>query len=164
MPRSEAELRQACVGPLDRHPLGILRSFVPAWWCQKSCSNNRSASTTRSPETVWHTAARKSFQPEGDGVSGATATEVISGPLGEGEVSSFLRPSAIPIRLGTVGQTYPLVQSVWSNFEDETIWFCTQADSLPTRGLGRNPERRFEVSIAMSQLKVSSWDYRSRMS
>jgi hypothetical protein len=72
--------------------------------------------------------------------------QLISGPWDEGEVSEFLRRSTIPIRLATRGWEHPLVQSVWFDFDGDTIWCCTQADSLLARRLRNDPACGFEVA------------------
>jgi general stress protein 26 len=79
-------------------------------------------------------------------MSDGTEMELISGPWYAQEVSDFLRRSRIPIRLATRGTQHPLVQSVWFDFDADTIWCCSQADSLLVRRLRNDPAVGFEVA------------------
>lgn len=73
------------------------------------------------------------------------AMVVRSGPWSAAEVSSFLRDARIPVRLASSGH-YPVVQSLWFDFDGEHLWCATQADSVLARRLARSDRCGFEVS------------------
>ncbi len=142
---------------------------------------------------------------------------ILSGPWDASEIERHLDASVIPVRLATVGDRGPLVQSMWFRYGDGAIWCSTQATSVVVRRLVADPRCAFEiarddppyygvrgtgraaiddsdpvpllrllverylgrgsaiekrllrradneVTIRISQLEVTSWDYRSRMS
>ncbi len=70
----------------------------------------------------------------------------LSGPWSWPQVADYLRSTAIPVRLATVGQRGPLVQSMWFSFSDASLWCATQADSLLVRRLRRDARAGFEVA------------------
>ena len=71
---------------------------------------------------------------------------VRSGPWSPTEIEAFLRASVIPVRLATVGRRGPLVQSVWFEYADASLWCATQADSVLARRLRRDPHVGWEVA------------------
>jgi nitroimidazol reductase NimA-like FMN-containing flavoprotein (pyridoxamine 5'-phosphate oxidase superfamily) len=149
--------------------------------------------------------------------NGTVNLQVRSGPWPAEQIDTFLRNSAIPIRLASSGKSGLMVQSLWYAFDGDQLWCCTQADSVLVRRLSRDTKVAFEVSpdnppyhgvrgrgvaaviperaadvlptlidrylqgandglarwltsrldsevaIAISELSVSSWDFRSRM-
>ena len=71
---------------------------------------------------------------------------LISGPWDHDRVSEHLANRVLPIRIGSTGRSFPLVQSVWYSFDGSRLWCCTQEDSLLAKRLRRNPVCGFEVA------------------
>ena len=55
--------------------------------------------------------------------------EIRSGPWDQATVEAFLADTVIPVRLATVGESGPLVQSMWFLHRDGAIWCSTQRSS-----------------------------------
>jgi hypothetical protein len=72
--------------------------------------------------------------------------KVISGPWSEDRIHDYLTSTVIPIRVATSGTSGPLVQSLWFDFDRDTIWCCTQRDALLVQRVSRQPVVGFEVS------------------
>jgi hypothetical protein len=75
----------------------------------------------------------------------ASGLDLRSGPWSADAVRTYLRTSAIPLRLASAGR-FPLVQSLWFLFEEDTLWCATQAESVVARRLGREPRCGWEVA------------------
>ncbi|MSW43149.1 MAG: pyridoxamine 5'-phosphate oxidase family protein [Actinobacteria bacterium] len=69
-----------------------------------------------------------------------------SGPWAIDDIERFLAQTAIPVRLASNGQGFPLVQSQWFLYEDGGLWCCAKADSVLAKRLDRDPRCAFEVS------------------
>jgi hypothetical protein len=68
-----------------------------------------------------------------------------SGPWSAGQIAEFLTETVIPIRLATAGE-WPLVQSMWFRYHDDTLWCATRADAVVVRRLRAAPGCGFEVA------------------
>jgi nitroimidazol reductase NimA-like FMN-containing flavoprotein (pyridoxamine 5'-phosphate oxidase superfamily) len=71
---------------------------------------------------------------------------VRSGPWSPDTIAEYLSATAIPIRLASVGKHFPLVQSLWFLYDDDSLWCCTQADSVLAKRLHRDNHVGFEIS------------------
>ena len=69
-----------------------------------------------------------------------------SGPWSAAAVEAYLAEAAIPLRIATNGQGFPLVQSLWFRYRDQALWCCTRADSVIIERLRRDDRCGFEVS------------------
>jgi general stress protein 26 len=72
--------------------------------------------------------------------------DVHSGPWNVAEIESWLSSTVVPLRLATSGRNGPLVQSLWFDFGDDSIWCATQADSVLVQRIMRDPHVGWEVS------------------
>lgn len=61
-------------------------------------------------------------------------------------VERFLHETAIPVRIASIGRTFPLVQSQWFLYANSALWCCAQADSVLAQRLRNDPNCAFEVS------------------
>ena len=68
-----------------------------------------------------------------------------SGPWSVRQITEFLTDTVIPIRLATAG-TWPLVQSMWFRYHDDTLWCATRADAVVVRRLRAEPRCGFEIA------------------
>lgn len=71
---------------------------------------------------------------------------VRSGPWSPTRVESWLCDTVIPLRLGSSGKRGPLVQSVWFEYADGSLWCATQADSILAKRIRRDGHVGWEVS------------------
>ncbi len=71
--------------------------------------------------------------------------EIVSGPWDEGRVERWLTGARIPVRLGVMGSTGPLVVSLWYRYEGGSLWCATGADADVVAHLQREPRVGFEV-------------------
>ncbi|MEY4137326.1 MAG: hypothetical protein RL205_1454 [Actinomycetota bacterium] len=71
---------------------------------------------------------------------------VRSGPWSPDTIAGYLAGATIPIRLASVGKHFPLVQSLWFLYDDNSLWCCTQADSVLANRLRRDNHVGFEIS------------------
>lgn len=69
-----------------------------------------------------------------------------SGPWSPTEVESWLRATVIPVRLATSGKRGPLVQSLWFDYAQGSLWCATQADSVLAKRIRRDASVGWEVS------------------
>lgn len=69
-----------------------------------------------------------------------------SGPWSPTEVEAWLTETVIPIRLGTEGKKGPLVQSLWFQYMDGSLWCATQSDSVLAKRVRRSRNIGWEVS------------------
>lgn len=76
----------------------------------------------------------------------AAAKPQLSGPWDMVQIESFLANEIIPVRLGTIGRTGAMVQSVWFDYRDGFIWCSTQSDSVLLRRVRHDPRAGFEVA------------------
>lgn len=74
------------------------------------------------------------------------AMAVRSGPWSAAAIAAFLDETAIPIRLASAGQHFPMVQSLWFLHEDGALWCCTQQDSVLAKRLRADRRCGFEVA------------------
>lgn len=79
------------------------------------------------------------------------ALTIKSGPWDEEVTAAFLAETVIPIRLASLrtdgeGRTWPVVQSLWFDYRQGSLWCATQAGSALARRLSRDPAIAFEVS------------------
>ena len=72
--------------------------------------------------------------------------DIVSGPWDETQITRYLREIVIPVRLATAGESAPLVQSLWFDFDDDALWCCTRLDALLTKRLRRSSACGFEVA------------------
>jgi len=70
----------------------------------------------------------------------------ISGPWDYEYTVSFLSEMKIPIRVASVGGLGPIVQSLWFDFDEGSLWCATQANSVLVKRLSANNQIGFEVS------------------
>lgn len=68
-----------------------------------------------------------------------------SGPWSSEQVDEYLRATAIPLRLASVGK-HVLVQSLWFEFDGTSLWCASQSDSVLVRRLRKDDRVGFEVS------------------
>lgn len=71
---------------------------------------------------------------------------VRSGPWSPTEIESWLRETAIPLRLASAGKRGPLVQSLWFEYAGGALWCATQEDSILARRITRDQRVGWEVS------------------
>lgn len=79
------------------------------------------------------------------------ALTIKSGPWGEEAVAAFLDRTVIPLRLASLrqdpeGRIWPVVQSLWFSYRQDSLWCATQAGSALVGRLARDPAVAFEVS------------------
>ena len=72
--------------------------------------------------------------------------QVRSGPWDKEAIEDFLDSARIPMRLGSQGAGFPMVQSLWFLHEGTSLWCATRADSVLARRLSRDGRCGFEVS------------------
>ncbi len=72
--------------------------------------------------------------------------EIRSGPWDQATVEAFLTDTVIPVRLATVGESGPLVQSMWFLHRDGAVWCSTQRSSVLFSRLSADPRCAFEVA------------------
>ena len=60
--------------------------------------------------------------------------------------SEFLSKANIPIRVSTVGSSGPIVQSLWFDFDGQSLWCATQTTSVLAKRLRLNNQIGFEVA------------------
>ena len=72
--------------------------------------------------------------------------EILSGPWSESQIEAWLAETVVPLRLATSGSNGPLVQSVWFDFADDSLWCATQAQSLLATRVRRDKRVGWEVS------------------
>jgi nitroimidazol reductase NimA-like FMN-containing flavoprotein (pyridoxamine 5'-phosphate oxidase superfamily) len=71
---------------------------------------------------------------------------VHSGPWDIAQIQTWLGETVVPLRLATSGRNGPLVQSLWFDFSDDSLWCATQADSVLVQRIERDPHVGWEVS------------------
>jgi len=71
---------------------------------------------------------------------------VRSGPWSPDAIAEYLAGATIPIRLASSGKHFPLVQSLWFLYDQDSLWCCTQADSVLAKRLHRDDHVGFEIS------------------
>ena len=71
--------------------------------------------------------------------------QVISGPWDERLVERWLTGAVIPVRLGMLGTSGPLVVSLWYRYQQGALWCATSADADVVAHLRRDPRVGFEV-------------------
>lgn len=69
-----------------------------------------------------------------------------SGPWHAEQIEKHLDTSVIPVRLATLGEGGPLVQSMWYRYRDGAIWCSTQRTAVLARRLAADPRCGFEVA------------------
>jgi nitroimidazol reductase NimA-like FMN-containing flavoprotein (pyridoxamine 5'-phosphate oxidase superfamily) len=71
--------------------------------------------------------------------------DFISGPWDRHTVDLWLREARIPVRLGLMRSTGPLVLSLWYRFDGVALWCATDADADVVAHLSSDPRVAFEV-------------------
>ncbi len=71
---------------------------------------------------------------------------VHSGPWDRQAIERWLEATVIPLRLATTGGHGPIVQSLWFLYDDDALWCATQAESMVTGRVRREPRVGWEVS------------------
>ena len=74
------------------------------------------------------------------------AIAVQSGPWSVASIEQWLQDTVIPLRLASAGGQGPIVQSLWFLYEEGALWCATQADSMVTTRVRREPKVGWEVS------------------
>ena len=69
-----------------------------------------------------------------------------TGPWDAAFTSEFLSDAQIPIRVSTVGASGPIVQSLWFDFDGQSLWCATQTTSVLAKRLRLNNQIGFEVA------------------
>ena len=72
--------------------------------------------------------------------------EILSGPWSKPQIDAWLNETVVPLRLASSGSNGPLVQSVWFDFADDSLWCATQAQSLLATRVRRDKRVGWEVS------------------
>lgn len=85
------------------------------------------------------------FQTFGDADQYSAAVR-LDGPWDMATVESYLRGAVIPARVATLGQTGPLVQSMWFLWEDGQLWLATQRSAVIAQRLAGDDRCAFEVA------------------
>lgn len=63
------------------------------------------------------------------------------------EIGAFLDCSIMPLRLAcNAGRGFPLLNSLWFEYRDESLWCATHASSAILRFLAADPRCAFEIS------------------
>jgi hypothetical protein len=75
-----------------------------------------------------------------------TDPPALQGPWDAATIERYLDDTVIPVRLATGGRSGPIVQSLWFEHVDGSLWCATQADALVVRRLERDPRCGFEVA------------------
>ena len=70
---------------------------------------------------------------------------IASGPWDQDQVERWLTGARIPVRLGVLAPTGPLVLSLWYRYEQGALWCATGADADVVRHLRRDARVGFEV-------------------
>jgi hypothetical protein len=70
---------------------------------------------------------------------------IVSGPWSADQVERWLTGARIPVRLGVLATTGPLVLSLWYRFVDGELWCATGADADVVSHVGRDARVGFEV-------------------
>ena len=69
-----------------------------------------------------------------------------TGPWDAVFTSEFLSNANFPIRVSTVGSSGPIVQSLWFDFDGQSLWCATQTTSVLAKRLRLNNQIGFEVA------------------
>jgi len=83
------------------------------------------------------------------------------GPWSAQQIDSFLRDTAIPLRLACqTSSGWPVVLSLWYLHREDALW-CASASSSRVVQLLARVDR--EVAIRIEPHRLMSWDYTERM-
>jgi len=69
-----------------------------------------------------------------------------SGPWNDQDIETWLSETVVPLRLATSGSNGPLVQSVWFDYREGSLWCATQRQSVLAKRIGRDEKVGWEVS------------------
>jgi hypothetical protein len=62
-------------------------------------------------------------------------------------IQHFLAGAAIPLRLASnAGHGFPVLNSLWFEYRDASLWCATHSSSAIVRFLGRDPRCAFEIA------------------
>jgi nitroimidazol reductase NimA-like FMN-containing flavoprotein (pyridoxamine 5'-phosphate oxidase superfamily) len=75
--------------------------------------------------------------------------DVHSGPWATAVIEAWLERTVVPLRLATSGNSGPLVQSVWFDYSEGSLWCATQENSVLARRIRRDSKVGWEVSPDM---------------
>ncbi len=75
--------------------------------------------------------------------------DVHSGPWATADIEAWLEQTVVPLRLATSGNSGPLVQSVWFDYSDGSLWCATQEHSVLAKRIRRDSKVGWEVSPDM---------------
>ena len=71
----------------------------------------------------------------------------ISGKWELDKIESYLESTAIPLRLSVITPSgFPLVVSLWYQYEEGIIWCAAQKDSALVKNISRNGNCGFEIA------------------
>ena len=71
--------------------------------------------------------------------------QIVAGPWDERRVERWLTGARIPVRLGVLAATRPLVVSLWYRYQQGALWCATSADADVVAHLRRDDRVGFEV-------------------
>jgi len=72
--------------------------------------------------------------------------DVFSGPWATPDIEMWLTNTVVPLRLATSGTSGPLVQSLWFEYDNGSLWCATQDQSVLAKRIRRDDQVGWEVS------------------